>query len=839
MAKVSPIQGNFNGGEFSPLVHGRVDSDRYNTGLALCENWIPTIQGGLTRRPGSTFVAESASPTKMCRLIPFEYSTEQAYVLEFGEGIVRFFRDNGQVESGGSPYQLPDPTKLDPYVPYLEDDLFELKYTQSADVLYVVHPGYIPAKFLRYGDTDWGYQYLDLKDGPYLNANTTDDMPQPTSYTLTPSAATGSAVTLTAGSEQTVSNAVSNGGAIQLTMSNHGFSTGHRIHVYGVVGTTEANGTWVVDRIDASNVVLRGSTFVNAYSSGGNARAGLFKATDVGKHVRILESGVWGWAIITGYTSASQVTVSVQKTLTSTSAKSTWRMGVFGPGNYPSCITFHEDRLFLAGSPRYPQRVDGSCSGDYENFQPTDSAGSVTNNLAVGFTLNSSDVNVIRWLTSDEKGLLAGTVGGEWVIRPSAANEALSSTNISAKKSTSYGSANIQALQVGRASIFVQRAGRKIREFTYFYDVDGFQAPDISILAEHITFGGIKQMAFQKEPQSIIWMVRNDGALVGMTYERTIDGLKVGFHKHWLAGDSDQVGTPAVVESVAVIPSSDGTRDEVWVSVKRWGPSGTTRYIEYINKLFEDDDRIEEAKFLDCSLTYDVPKTITAIATGSSTIVDCASHGFSPGHVIRFTEIVGMTELNEKSYTILSVNANDFTIDLDSTGFTPYVSGGYARRKVTTVSGLIHLEGEQVGVIADGLVQSPKTVDSGSITLDYAASLVTVGLLYNSDAKQLRLEAGAQDGTSIGKTRRIHREGMLLHNTLGIKIGQSFDDMTRVIFRNGGDLPGVQTPLFSGIHSEIIQFDYDFENQLCIRADQPLPATILALMPQMVTQDRG
>lgn len=838
MAKASPIQGNFSGGEFSPLLYGRVDSDRYATGLALCRNWIPTTQGGLVRRPGSTFVAEAKAPTKKCRLIPFEFSTEQAYVMEFGDGTVRFFKDNGQIEKGGSPYELPDPARLDPLVPYLEGDLFEVKYTQSADVLYVVHPSYIPAKFLREADDNWGYQYLDLKDGPYLNANVTDEMPIAKVFTLTPGAATGS-TSLTAGPEKTVSNAVTSSGLIKLTITGHGYITGDRVYVYGVGGTTEANATWIVDKVDDNNVVLRGSAFVNAYTSGGNSRPGIFKASDTGKSIRVLETGVWGWAKITAFTSSSVVTVEIKSTFTNTSAKSTWRMGIYGPGNYPSCITFHEDRLFLGGSPNYPQRIDGSCVGDYENFQPTDSAGTVTSALALGFTLNSSDVNVVRWLTSDEKGLLVGTVGGEWVVRPSSQTETLSSTNISAKKATSYGSADVQALQVGKSSLFIQRAGRKVRELTYFYDVDGFQAPDISVLAEHITQGGIVQMAQQKEPQSIVWMVRNDGVLLGLTYERSIDGLKVGMHQHQIAGDSDQVGTPAVVESVAVIPSADGTRDEIWISVKRWGPSGTTRYIEYFNKLFGDEDRIEEAKFLDCSLSYDVPKVITAIATGASTIVDSATHGFNPGDVIRFTEIVGMTELNEKSYTILSVNTNDFTIDLDSTGFTTYIAGGIARKKITTVSGLIHLEDEEVGILADGMVQASKVVSSGSITLDTPASLVTVGLLYNSDAQQLRLEAGAQDGTSLGKTRRIHRMGILLHNTLGIKVGQSFDDLTRLIFRQGGDLPGVQTDLFSGILSQEVEFDYDFSNQFCIRADQPLPATILALMPQIHTQDRG
>lgn len=840
MAKVSPIQSNFNGGEFSPLVQGRVDNDRYSTGLDTCKNWIPTIQGGLTRRPGSTFVAEAGgSSTFAVRLVSFEYSTEQAYILEFGDGYIRVFKDNGQVlTTGPAVYEITTGVTYDPQL------LNKLKFTQSADVLYITHNSYPPKKLLRYADDDWVLETIDFLDGPYLSTNNTSFMHRSTAFTITPSAATGTGVTLTAGPSVTITNAVSSGGLIKITAASHGYQTGDPVYIAGVTGTTEANGSWIIKKVDDNNFTLNDSTFVNAYVAAGTSRPGLFYGPiEAGTPVRTKEGAVWGWAKITSQTNSSVVVVDVKSTLTNTNAKSTWRIGVYSTGSYPSCSVFHEDRLFFAGSYNNPQRIDGSNTGDYENFAPSDTAGTSTAASALGFVLNSNDVNAVQWLTSDEKGLLAGTLGSEWVIRPSSQSEALSSTNISAKRTTSYGSADIQALQVGKSSLFVQRAGRKIRELTYFYDVDGFQAPDISILAEHITATGIEGFAFQKEPQTIVWMWLNDGSLIGMTYERSIDGLKVGFHRHTLAGVADAAGNPAKVESVAVIPSADGTRDEVWIAVKRYIDGATVRHIEYINPLFDKESRQYSAVFLDSSLTLFLPRSLENVTNANPGVVTVTTHGLTTGDKVIFQELTSMTELNGNSYTVTVINPDSFSINVDTTSFDPFVAllpgnvDGYFFKKVTTLSGLDHLEGETVSVLGDGAVQTDKTVASGAITLDSAAGVVTVGLPYNSDMRQLRLEAGAQDGTSVGKIRRTHRLGILLERTLGIKLGKDFDNMDRITFREAGDIAGQATRLFSGITVQKVDYGYDYGNQTCIRCDQPLPATILALMPQLHTQD--
>jgi len=762
MTRSAPLQGSFSGGEFSPLLYGRVEAERYKTGLAVMKNYIAALQGPAIRRPGTYFVEETKDSSKASVLVRFEFSVTQAYIIEFGDGYCRFYRNHGQIsdqvrtvtnitqanpavvsapghvfqngitvtldtvvgmtEVNGNSYTVAntdhasgtfelqgvDSTAYGAYVsggtatrdvaapyevvtPYVEADVPKLRFTQSADVLYITHPDYAPRTLSRTGHATWTLSTLVFEDGPYLITNKT-------STTLTPSAATGTGITLTASA---------------------------------VTGINDDEG---------------------------------FKTTDVGRLIRMKQGSVWGWVKVTGWTSATVVTADVMSTLTSTAAKSTWRLGVWSDTTgYPAVSTFYEDRLVFAGARDYPQRLDGSNSGDYVNMAPSETGGTVTNSHAISFTLNSNTVNVVRWLSSDEKGLVAGTAGGEWIIRPSSTGEALSPTNVTGKQSTSHGSADVAAVSMGKATLFAQRAGRKVRELKYFFGSDGFESPDLTELAEHVTSGGVVQFARQAEPRSLIWALRGDGVLACMTYERDVESLRVAWSRQILGGASDANGADPIVESIACIPAPTGDYDELWLLVRRWVNGASVRYIEYLTSEFEDIDAQEDAFFVDCGLTYDGAPT-------------------------------------------------------------------------TTVSGLGHLEGETVAILADGAVRPNAVVTSGAITLSTAASKIHVGYNYNSDGQLLRLDAGATDGTSLGKSRRMYYVGMLLHRSLGLRTGMSFDDLDTYTFRTSSDESGNPPHLFSGMVSIQVEADYDYDNQFCWRQDQPLPSTILAICPRMTTQ---
>lgn len=695
MPRSAPIQTQFNAGELSPLMYGRVDFPKYKDGLKTCLNFIPQVQGPVTRRPGNTFVASVKNPGLKTRLVKFEFNVEQAYILEFGNGYVRFYSNHGQDQVSGAVVEL--------VVPYQTADLFQLIFTQSADTLYVAHPNYPPSTITRTSATSWSFQNLVFVDGPYLDPDTSGT-------TMTVGATTGS------------------------------------------------------------------TTLVASSTAGINNGAG-FTAADVGRLIRIQPSGAaWGWGTITAVSNTTNATINIPTNAPiATSPATGWRLGAFSANvaspftaNYPACVTFYQDRLCWGGVPQTPETVYMSVSGDYTNNAPSayDTAGTVANDNAMTFTLNSNDVQSVRWMSGDANGLLVGTAGGEWAVTPSTLGGALTPSNLNAVQMTAYGEAPIEPVRIGYTTLGLQRSLRKIREFTFVYYENRYHAPDMTVVSQHVTLGGITQFAYQQEPNSILWMVRGDGTLVGFTYER--DQQVTAWHRHTMGGVSDDLGSPAIVESIAAIPSPDGTRDELWMIVQRYINGQVVRYVEYMTKIWERGDSQVSAVYFDASLTYNGAPT-------------------------------------------------------------------------NTVEGLTHLAGETVSVLADGSAHPDVTVSTdgfGKIMLDRKASVVTVGYEYNSDGETMLGDSGAADGTAQGKTKRQHRVGFRLLDSLGLQVGVDFDSLTPRVNRTGANLLGQPVPLFSGDDSETWEGDYALTDYICFRFSGGFPGTVQAIMPMLDTMDR-
>ena len=176
MARVAVQLTNFTGGELSPRLDGRNDLAKYSSGCSTLENLIVDPHGSAARRPGTNFVAAVKDSTKKTRLIPFEFSTTQTYMLEFGNQYIRFYKDNGQILSGGSAYEIS--------TPYLEAELFDLKFAQSADVMYICHPNHEVEKLSRTGHTSWSLTDVDFTNGPYLDTNISTTTLNPGSHTV-------------------------------------------------------------------------------------------------------------------------------------------------------------------------------------------------------------------------------------------------------------------------------------------------------------------------------------------------------------------------------------------------------------------------------------------------------------------------------------------------------------------------------------------------------------------------------------------------------------------------------------------------------------------------------
>jgi hypothetical protein len=743
MARVAAQLTNFTAGELSPRLDGRNDLAKYSAGCATVENMVIYPHGAAARRPGTQYVASVKTPANKTRLIPFEFSTEQTYILEFGNQYIRFYRNNGQIESGGSAYEIS--------TPYLTAELFDIKFAQSADVMYITHPNHQTRKLSRTGHTSWTLTAVEFTNGPFLDSNIT-------TTTFTPaSAAVGTGVNVTASA---------------------------------ITGINSGTG---------------------------------FQTTDVGRQIRIGN----GYGIITARTNTTVVVVTITTAFASTSANADWSLGAFSTTTgFPSCVSFFEQRLVFAATINNPQTVYFSKSGDYENMD-ANIGGTVADDDAIIYTIASNQVNAIRFLTS-ARTLIIGTAGGEFVVSGGGDNNAVTPTNIMIKKQSNHGAANVDAISVGNATLFLQRAKRKIRELAYNFDVDGYIAPDLTILAEHITEGNVVEMAYQEEPLAIIWCVRGDGQLIALTYQREQE--VVAWHRHIIGG---VFGTgDAVVESVAVIPTED-SEYELYMIVKRTINGATTRYVEYLHTFNFDQTDNTSFNYLDSQLGLSKSQTtLTAGINATATTVPVASvSGLSASGKIKIGgEIISYAGIS-------SLNLTGCTRGQNITTATSHLSGAVTKEVVNIIAGLNHLEGQTVSILVDGATHPTKVVASNQITLDRFGTDVKVGLSYTSILKTMRIDAGSQDGTSQGKTKRIYEVTARLFETVGVEVGPDLDNMERVPFRTSADPMDQGIPPFTGDKEVEFRGNYDTDGFMMVRQTQPLPLTLLSLYPRLITND--
>ena len=507
MARSAPAFSSFTAGEISPRMEGRITLDTYREGLADMTNLLVLPQGGVTRRPGTEFLGEIKNSALAARLIPFQFKTTDTYILEFGDQVMRVFRNGNQV--------------------------------------------------------------LDASD-----KNIT---------------------------------AITQASPGVITSNSHGFSNGDEIYIAAVAGMTELNGrnyrvagattnTFTLTDLFGNAIDTTGFT---AYTSGGTATeiyniATPYAIADV-PNVRFVQSADTMFLVHPDY-AIRKLTRTADNNWTFSTASIT---GSPSPAlntsanNYPSVVTFFEQRLVFGGTNNNPQTLWFSKNGDYENF--TTGTG---DDDALVYTIASNQVNAIRYLSATRV-LTIGTTGGEYVLTATSDGPVTPSETV-IRKYSNYGSAAVDPVQVADVTLFVQRGGRKVREFRYVGDINvsAYQAPDITILAEHITTGGITAFAYQQEPDGVVWALRADGTLLGLTYRREEE--VVAWHKHVIGGAFS--GGQAVVESIATLPSDTG-EDELYMIVKRTIDGVTKRYVELMRP-FDFGGVTTGAFFVDCGLRY-------------------------------------------------------------------------------------------------------------------------------------------------------------------------------------------------------------------------------------------
>jgi hypothetical protein len=802
--------------------------------------------GSASNRADTEFIYEVKDSNKKETIIPFEYSTEQAYMLEFGDGYIRFYKDGGVIrDDNNQPYEIASP--------YLQEDLPMIKHVQSADTMYLTHPNYAPRTLVRNGHADWTLDLFNHKNGPFMRENEDEKI------TVTPFGTSGQ-ISLTSSEPIFSEGMIGSLFKISHDVDGYAYSTSRNYsglpHVKGsfsnvgdVSSTIYCFGNWTINL--SCNVIGKaklqqslddGNTWVDVaeYSTENNpnltvngktsetvmfrlrcteiedtnytvdydltvnqgvsikandltsvswrfttqgtwdARFHIQKSEDEGETWKTIESYAGagnvnvatsgqleknailrahlydynsgkitynffidshthnGIVKITGFTDGSNVTAEVITEPYSIDPTSYWSKGSWSVENgFPICADFYDDRLCLASTKKEPQTIWCSQTGDYPNFGVSSE---VQDTDRISLTLISRKVNQIRNMVGLDT-IIALTSAANWVVGSGNSGDAFTPSNKRAACQGYRGSSNVQPAIIENRIIYLQAQNNTIRDLGYSWESECWAGDSISIMADHLFAGhSISEMAYQQDPHSIVWFVRDDGILIGLTYLKEQQVLAWHWHQ-----------TEGQFESVAVIPGNG--YDETWFVVKR----GDKRFIERM-KFRMESTKTEDQFFMDCGLSY---------------------YG----------------------------------------------------DPVSVLSGIDHLEGKTVVALANGFVVNDLVVTNGQITLPFEATTVHAGLPYEADFEPLNIEVALNTGTSQGLEKHISELTLRLENTLGGSYGRDFNHLDEIKYDN--DYLGNASELFTGDKVLSIVSDWSADTTFCVRQSEPLPITILAAIIEL------
>jgi hypothetical protein len=825
MARVSYPQSNFTTGEISPRLHGRVDIPQYGNAAKALFNCYPVIHGGSKRRGGMRFCKAAKYAAKRTRKIPFVFSRDAAYMLEFGDLYVRIFKAGG-VDLG-----------VELVTPYTEAMLPDLDYVKGESTMFISHPSVPIQRLRRFGDTTW-----DLSDAPFLVTPFAEQGHALASNATLSLATVGAGRTLTAASgvflPSDVGRALVSGAGLA-TVTGYTSATVLTVTiVIAFASTALASGAWTLDvspqallkpsakdpvasSIDlhaglsrAANLTLSAKTgaititasaavfapadsgkvlyadsgevtltystpttctgtttsdFISTtYALGGyGITDSAWRAEDVGKFVTL--NG--GLLKITSFVSASNVKATILTAMSSTVAAPalSWTLesSVWSAANgYPRTVTLHEQRLIAAGSTKLPLTIWGSRTGEYLDFTK-----GTNDDDSFSFTLASDDVDPIAYVSS-LRTLIVNTYGGEFSLQ-GGIEKPITPTNVRIRPESALGCKGVRPVLVGKESVFVQRAGRKVRTLSYDYAKDGYVSPDIAVLAEHLTLGGITELAYQQEPDFILWGVRADGVLLSCTFNRDPVVGVTAWAPHYTEG---------AVESVACIPSADGDRDELWLTVRRSVNGSIVRYNEIMNDTFEP--------------LLPGPVDPDAFPPISAPVV----YGYTVDSGLDFDNAAGQTVFN-----------------------------------------VPHLIGKTVDIVADGAVQPQQVVsNTGTVTLTRKSYRTLIGLHFDSYQTLLSPEFNGGAGTAQGNSMRCGEISVRFLDSMCAEVydgdGEKIGDLS---FKQFGNNILDQVPMpFSGIKRiEALGWERG-RSEITITQKLPLPQHVLAVV-RKVTINEG
>jgi hypothetical protein len=535
----------------------------------------------------------------------------------------------------------------------------------------------------------------------------------------------------------------------------------------------------------------------------------------------------WFYGTITTVSSTSAAVVSLNGGVNTTNNGSvidTYQLGAYTSGQYPSCGTYHEGRIWLGGAiaGRFDSSVAGFQSAPtgfvigltqefvYNLFSPSTAYDQVLDESAISYLFEGTSNDQIYWMQPDQQGIQCGTLGGEWLIQASNINNVLSPTSIQAHRVTKYNCANIEPARTGIALIFIQALGRRVMEYIADAFTQRFSARHLNEFAKHLTTAGVREIAYQEELAPVVWVCNMDGSLVGCTYRRisqfaTEPPLFTGWHRH-------EHGAGRSFQSICVGPNQAGTLDSLCAITE---DTQSKNYIEIMLPLQDENAPLTSAWYVDAGL---VP-TITDNNTNTLTIYGAWSLGY-----------IGQAA----SVWLAGLYCGEFVVSLNGTISVPY--GSDPENLLTR----LYLQESSVGAGTLGAA----TCDLGAGPGRYYVPCA-LGVAFASQGQlvrpQLPDQLRTEGGSGFGKAREVFRYAMLAANSISntTVIGIDFSDMYNIIFYEADDNTATsRETMFSGIVTETLNTDFNYDNMICWSIAAPYPLTICALSGFVTAEDR-
>jgi hypothetical protein len=793
--RLYPASLAFNAGELSPLLEGRVDLPFYGAGAAACENFLPTVQGPIVRRPGFIFKGELGhglgdEPARAVVLLRFAFRAGESYLLEVGDGYMHFWAQGGQVLSGEGlePLHLEAPWPVAAL--FDADGCPTIDLAVSYDVAWLTVPGYPVHQLNRLGPSTFELVEFTPVDGPFLAMNPDPDLlfwVEDLSGTTCRLKASGTGATsLLIGTgdvdrivrlwpEQTgarpwepdtkvaLNDVRTFGGRFYKAVDKVGASWPHYT---GTVSPTHVRGQeW-----DGSGT--------RAQADGGTGTAGilwqylhsgfgLVRITNVRTSTLLADgtAAVDCDAVVIDETPDGRQLTLPTGIQTTSFKTSRWELGAWSPSTgYPEAVTIFKERLTF-GARRY---VWFSRTDSFASFGDRSDADILATD-AIVTPIGGERAGAVRWLVGGGPRLIVGTDNGVVAIEASASGQPFGPGNLNVSEQTADPVRRVRPVVAGNRVLFVERSGQPLRAITFDITREALESADLGLRAEHVARAGIVSMAWQGPPESVLWCTLGDGSLVSFTYDPAQE--VVAWARHPLSardGLEHPAGPQAIqVQTIPGSPGDDGA-DEVWLLMAElagyYTPPGSPPQPWFASTLHRlarphrpGDDRAA-AVYLDRSLTYAGPPT-------------------------------------------------------------------------TTLGGLGHLEGSTVQVLADGAAHPARVVAGASITLDRSVTRATVGIPAPSLWRSMRLESGRKAGTSQAGFMRVVAATFRLLEAAGVRVGGHFGRKVSLDRREPGDVPGSPPALVTGDRRIRWPAGWRREQRIEIEATGALPATIEAVFP--------